>query len=117
MNRNSIKKPSIKIYYDKDKIEIEDFYQLLLGIEEEGIPYEVLECEENDAIKLGYSASLDSIIGVGVGVSKENIVLHYNRLQEDCPVYTIKTKNSKETLRALGANAARLVIRMPFKEI
>lgn len=117
INVNSLKIPSIKIYFDKNCIREDNFKELLLGIEEEGIPYEIHGCDDNNAVVLGYKASLDSNLGVGVGVSKENMVLHYNKLDEDTPIYIISTKSTLDKIRSLGANAARLVIRMPFKEI
>lgn len=110
-------RPAIKIYHDKSYINNDDFLEVLLGIEEEGIPYEVYEYEEEDEVLLGYRASIDSIIGVGIGISKEKIVLHYNKLDKDYPLYKISIKSGTNNLRALGSNAARLVIKMPFKEI
>lgn len=114
---NPLRIPSIKIYFDKNRIKEVNFKELLLGIEEEGIPYEVHGCDDNNAVALGYKASLDSNLGVGLGVSEDSMVLHYNKLEEDCPIYTVSANSSLAKIRALGANAARLVIRMPFKEI
>lgn len=117
INVNSLKIPSIKIYFDKKYVSENSFRDLMLGIEEEGIPFEIYGMECNDAISLGYQASLESNLGVGLGVSKDNMVLHYNKLDEDCPIYNISSKSNVEKIRALGSNAARLVIRMPFRGI
>lgn len=117
INMNFIKKTSIKIYFDKNCLTEVDFKELMLGIEEEGIPYEVHGLDNKDAVELGYQASIESKLGVGLGVSKEMIVLHYNKLEENSPLYKISTKSNDAKLRALGSNAARLVVKMPFKEI
>ncbi|MGL4913880.1 MAG: glycerol dehydratase reactivase beta/small subunit family protein [Romboutsia sp.] len=110
-------KPSIKIYFDDSCISQDKFKEIMLGIEEEGIPYEIKGCSESDVINLGYEASLDSNLGVGIGVSKDTIILHYNKLEKNSPLYTIKTSSNSSKMRALGSNAARLVIKMPFKDM
>lgn len=117
INMNSLRIPSIKIYFDKNSISEINFRELMLGIEEEGIPFEIHGMEGNDAVSLGYQASLESNLGVGLGISKDSIVLHYNKLDEDCPIYNVSLKSSLEKIRSLGSNAARLVIRMPFRDI
>ena len=110
------KKPNIKIYCESG-IGEEDIKEVLLGIEEEGIPYDINYIALNDATKIGYKGSVESVLGVGIGIDRENIVLHYNKLKEDRPIFKIKLKSKATQKRSLGANAARLVTKMPFKEI
>lgn len=109
-------KPTIKVYYDCDKLSVTDFLNVLLGIEEEGIPYDVQEVHESDVLELAYRASLDSRLGVGVGISKEGIALQYEKLKKAAPLFKIKLYQ-KELFRSIGANAARLVKKMPFKPL
>lgn len=116
MINNQIIKPSINVYYFNELNE-GNFEYLLNGIEEEGIPYELKPSESNDSLKLSYDACIDSRLGVGLGISKSNIVLHYEKLDISSPLFIIEMKGRKELMRALGSNAARLVKRMPFKEI
>ena len=91
-------RPSVKVFYDCDHLSEADFVSVLLGIEEEGIPY----------------ASLNSRLGVGVGISKEGVVLQHEKLDKAAPLFKIKLYQT-ELFRKIGANAARLVKKMPFK--
>lgn len=109
-------RPSIKVFYDCDHLSVSDFTNVLLGIEEEGIPYEVQQVHDSDVLELAYKASLDSRLGVGVGISKEGIVLQYEKLDKAAPLFKIKLYQ-KDQYRNIGANAARLVKKMPFKPI
>jgi hypothetical protein len=109
-------RPTIKVYYDCDHLSVSDFTGVLLGIEEEGIPYDVLEVHESAVLELAYKASLDSRLGVGIGISKEGIVLQYEKLDKAAPLFKIKLYQ-KELFRSIGANAARLVKKMPFKPL
>ena len=59
-------------------------------------------------------ASLNSRLGVGVGISKEGIVLQHEKLDKAAPLFKIKLYQT-ELFRKIGANAARLVKKMPFK--
>ena len=91
IGRFASKKPQIKVYYNENIKNIEYIKEILLGIEEEGIP--------------------------GIGIDNNYIVLHYNKLKEESPIFKIKFISEDKQKRSLGANAARLVTRMPFKEI
>lgn len=116
-NRYIMKKPVIKIYYKDDISEIKEIEQVLYGMEEEGIPYDLSSISRGSAIEVGYKASLESPLGVGIGVDLSNIVLHFNKLEENNPIFIINLNSSSDIKRSLGANAARLVTKMPFKEI
>ena len=109
-------RPTIKVFYDCDHLSVSDFTNILLGIEEEGIPYDVQEVHESNCLELAYKASLESRLGVGIGISKEGIVLQYEKLDKAAPLFKIKLYQ-KDLFRSLGANAARLVKKMPFKPL
>ena len=96
---------------------IEYIKEILLGIEEEGIPYQVEDKQFGSAVEIAHEASLESTLGVGIGIDNNYIVLHYNKLKEESPIFKIKFISEDKQKRSLGANAARLVTRMPFKEI
>lgn len=110
-------KPVIKVFYYENKVNPTDIQEILWGIEEEGIPFELYSTDIENAVDSGYKASVESSLGVGIGVDEESIVLHFNKLQKQYPLFTIKRNNDSTKIRSLGANAARLVIKMPFKEI
>ena len=64
-------RPSVKVFYDCDHLSEADFVSVLLGIEEEGIPYDVQAEHCSSVLELAHNASLNSRLGVGVGISKE----------------------------------------------
>ncbi len=109
-------KPAVKVFYDCDQITQADFLNVLLGIEEEGIPYDVHAVHCNDVLKLAYDASMESRLGVGIGISKEGVVLQYEKLDKAAPLFKIKLYRT-DLFRKIGANAARLVKKLPFKDL
>ncbi|MDD2413791.1 MAG: glycerol dehydratase reactivase beta/small subunit family protein [Eubacteriaceae bacterium] len=109
-------KPEIKIFYGKNSVPKDIVGQVTLGIEEEGLPFSVEEKESSDALHLAYKAAEASHLGVGIGIG-ENVTLHFIKFKEDEPLFSIKSENNEENLRNMGANAARLVKRMPFKDV
>lgn len=109
-------RPSIKVFYDCDNLSESRFINVLLGIEEEGIPYEVEAVHNSDVLELAHQASINSRLGVGIGISKEAIVLQYEKLDKAAPLFKIKFYQI-DLFRKIGSNAARLVKKMPFKSL
>lgn len=114
---NNKQKPSIHIYYNKSLNNLSDFKEVFFGIEEEGISYNIQRKDDEDAVKLAYLACDQSSLGVGIGIDNTSIVIHYRKLKKDKPLYKISTSSNHILMRALGANAARLVKRIPFKNL
>ena len=69
MENNS--RPCIVVVTDKPNKNI--LKQLLAGIEEEGIPYEVDVVNSDELLKITHKAAVYSRMGVGIGI-KENRV-------------------------------------------
>lgn len=88
---------------------------ILLGMEEEGIPFHLSDEAQKDAMALAWEASEESRLDVGVGVDDKNVVLGFAKLKPDKPLFSIPVSAGEEKIRDIGANAARLVKRMPFK--
>ncbi len=110
-------KPEIRILCKNNLVSQKRAKIISLGIEEEGVPYVITESPDAaSGMHLAYKAAESSHLGVGIGVA-DNIALHYIKLKEDSPLFNIKSTDNEDTLRALGANAARLVKRMPFKSV
>ncbi|MFT9498114.1 glycerol dehydratase reactivase beta/small subunit family protein [Anaerosolibacter sp.] len=110
--------PAIHIYYSSLGINPSLFNQMLFGMEEENVPYLVMSQEEKSALKLGYQAADDSSLGVGVGIGEDGtVILHYKRLKEEEPLFQIHLQRDMKKLRKLGANGARLVKGIPFKDL
>lgn len=96
--------------------------EILLGLEEEQVPYELATVEQEpdaaNALETAYRASLKSVFGVGIGIAPDRVILHCSRLSIDNPVLTmpVNAANSKN-YRTLGTNAARFIKGRPFDKI
>lgn len=108
-------KPAISIIVD-DKIDQNSYKEVLLGIEEENIPYLIKFDNIIDLNVQGYESATSSNLDVSVGIDQNNICVHYSKLRQNSPLFTITINSSCENKRIIGANAARLVKRMPFKK-
>ena len=91
------------------------FKELLYGLEEEGIPWEN-DTKAGGALPQAWEAAQASRLGVGVGMDGQSIVLHFNKLDREQPLYRIPAR-SLGLARVLGANAARLVKKLPLKPL
>lgn len=108
--------PSIHVYYSKELKDLESFEEVLWGIEEEGIPYEVESFDFDSSLELGYLGAEKSKLGVGIGIDKMGkITLAFNKLAKKKPLFTANVSDETYVLRALGGNAGRLVKGIEFK--
>jgi len=111
-------RPEINVFYVKHALPNGIVELVLLGIEEEGLLFKVEEKEKaNNVISLAFDAAESSRLGVGVGITKDGIVLHQTKLEEKNPLFKIPITADDAIIRNLGMNAARLIKRMPFKEL
>ncbi len=107
-------KPSIFIYVnDPDRIYMEE---ICAGIEEEGVLYTVIKREETNASRLAYEAANDSMLGSGLGICGSQVVMQMKGLVQGDDVFSL-TRPDKEQCRAIGANSARAIKKLPFKII
>ena len=90
---------------------------VLLGIEEEGVPLRLERSDELNPLVLAHAASQASILGVGIGVSLDYIVVTTDRLPEGRPYLANLLQQSPHADRTYGANAARLVKRLPLRPV
>ena len=112
-----LERPTIKVFVKSDHGRKETLRQLVFGIEEEGIPCEVSEEAFPNAVSLAFQASQQSKLNVGLGLDRDTLVLHFNKLKENEPLFQISARSPEWDVRAIGANAARLVKRIPFKPL
>ena len=89
---------------------------LQYGMEEEGVPCEFTTAS-GDAVSIAFEASKGSRFDVAVGVDGTNVVLHHAKFASDKPLFMISTRATDDMLRAIGADAARIVKRLPLKVI
>ena len=107
-------KPTILIYAVEPHRDL--LKEICAGIEEEGVLFEVQYKENMDINCLSFDSAQDSILGTGIGVYGARAALSLRSLPKGKNVFAIE-KPSLSQARNLGANAARTVKRMPFKEL
>lgn len=88
--------------------------QVEYGIEEEGVPSR-RETASGDAVALAFEASKASRFEVAIALDAKQVVLHYSKFKADQPLFVIPTRAGDDMLRAIGADAARIVKRLPLK--
>lgn len=87
-----------------------------IGAEEEGVPCRLIDLAEKDMVALAYAAALSSRFGIGVGVSHQMVVLHERHMSPTMPVMSLQFSGQGDYFcRLMGTNAARMVIRKPFR--
>ncbi|OVZ85414.1 propanediol dehydratase [Yersinia kristensenii] len=91
------------------------WHPILLGIEEEGIPWQWQQDDEGDAVQRAWQAATRSPLLVGLACSADEIVLHFRNLPPTSPLFRQAWAQDSDPLRRLGNNAARLVKGLPFK--
>lgn len=109
--------PTICLYYSSLLEDSAIFNEILWGIEEEGIPFKILNKGDSlSSEELSHMAAQDSKLAVGIGIDKDRkVTLTLNKLKIDKPLFTISLDDSSKELRVLGANAGRLVKGIAFK--
>ena len=112
-----MERPTIKVFVTSDHGRKETLRHLVFGIEEEGIPCEVSVEDFPNAVSLAYQASQQSKLSVGLGLDRDTLVLQFSKLKESEPLFQISARSPEWDVRAMGANAARLVKKLPFKPV
>ena len=107
------RKPSVLIYCDG--ADGDCLNEVLCGIEEEGVPYEVQE-RRGGLDELAHSAARESVLGSGIGMTEDGLAMQMAALPLGRNVFEL-ARPSFAQCRALGANAARAVKRRPFVEL
>lgn len=93
-----------------------DLTDLLLGIEEEGVPVEVSRHDHLNPLVLAHDAAVTSRLGIGIGVSLGYAVITTEKLHEDRPYIARPFNGGGAPDRTVGSNAARLVKRIPLRD-
>lgn len=108
--------PSIYLYHSHGFNDLDRINEILWGMEEEGIPYEVIGQNYESSEELSHIASQQSKLSVGIGIDKYGkITLTHNKLKKEEPLFTASLDDEANSLRSLGANAGRLVKGIAFK--
>lgn len=95
---------------------------IAIGAEEEGVPTALVPPEgardagEGDAVAAAYAAARSSRVGIGLAIAAGEVVLHEGHMPPRQPVLALAFGTDAATVcRRAGANAARLVARLPLK--
>lgn len=91
--------------------------EVLLGIEEEGIPFVIQRHEPGDIIQCAWQAARQSPLLVGIACDTETLVVHYKNLPTSAPLFTLTYHQNSLDRRSTGNNAARLVKGIPFRDL
>ncbi len=106
-------RPTIRLRAHADITDTQ-LHEVLCGIEEEGIPVDVSRHAEANPLALAHEASLESRLGIGVGVALDYVVVTTEKLPLERPYLVTTLNTARSNDRAIGANAARIVKRMPL---
>ncbi len=88
---------------------------LLLGMEEEGVPWAIERHDELNPLTLAHQAATSSRLGIGIGVALDYVVITTDKLPEQRPYLAHHLGTSVTADRVIGSNAARLVKRLPLR--
>ena len=106
------KKPGIKVFVT---LSGETFLkEVLAGIEEEGVLYEVETIGDGSSIDLATIAARSSILETGIGIDEKFASITICKLPEGKPLKSYSCLNNDE-LRLAGSNAARIIKGIPLK--
>jgi hypothetical protein len=75
-----------------------------------------VQISETGPVATAYATAQSSRFDIGVVVTPEQAILHEAHMPPEQPVLTFQIKdNAPHICRLIGSNAARLVIRLPFR--
>ena len=109
-------RPTIRLRLS-DRIPEVRIAEVLHGIEEEGVPVEVTHHPEQNPLVLAHDAGLESRLGIGIGVGLDFVVVTTGKVPAGRPFLGVDLHRADARGRAGGANAARLVKRMPLTDL
>lgn len=95
----------------------EQWRDVLLGIEEEGIPFMLQHHPAGDVVDSAWQAARSSPLLVGIACDRHTLVVHYKNLPASAPLFTLMHHQDSQAHRNTGNNAARLVKGIPFRDL
>ena len=90
--------------------------EVLLGIEEEGIPFVIQHQAAGEVVQSAWQAARMSPLLVGIACNEETLVVHYKNLPASTPLFSLRYHQDRLARRNTGNNAARLVKGIPFRD-
>ncbi|MBQ8305707.1 MAG: glycerol dehydratase reactivase beta/small subunit family protein [Blautia sp.] len=108
-----VNRPSIIVYTDHPDEDL--LKEVLAGIEEEGVLYQVSE-RNGDLDTLAFEAAAESMLGSGIGILGNRMAMQMQRLPKGHNVFELDSPRFWQC-RNLGANSARAIKKMPFRPL
>jgi hypothetical protein len=95
----------------------EDLYRWVeIGAEEEGVPTRRMAAEADEPVAAAYAMAQSSRFEIGVSVAPGKVVLHERHMPPAQPVLSFAIGTDPRPMcRLMGSNAARMVVRLPFR--
>lgn len=112
---SSVTTPAIVISTIGDCLSV--WKEVLLGIEEEGIPFVIQHQAAGEVAQSAWQAARMSPLLVGIACNEETLVVHYKNLPTSAPLFTLTYRQNSLDRRSTGNNAARLVKGIPFRDL
>ena len=88
--------------------------EVLAGIEEEGVLYEVETRKYGSSKELATIAASESLLETGIGIDKEFVSITISKLPINMPLQSYSCLDNYK-LRLAGSNAARIIKGIPLK--
>lgn len=98
--------PAIVISTIDDGITV--WKEVLLGIEEEGIPFVIQTQTDGDVTHCAWQAARRSPLLVGIACDKEKLVVHYKNLPGISAAFYADVSPGRHARRSAGNNAAKV---------
>ena len=113
-------RPAVLVYRDPEA-PAPPLRQVCAGVEEEGVPTDVVDVPGPDdasvlsAVVLAHAAAEESRLGVGIGLDSSGAAaVHHGTLPERAPVATTPAGALPSEWRRVGRTAARVVKHLPL---
>ncbi|MBU3112763.1 glycerol dehydratase reactivase beta/small subunit family protein [Clostridium lacusfryxellense] len=105
-------KPVIKVFVTSSSKSF--LKEVLAGIEEEGVLYEVETIEYGSSKEMATTAASESLLETGIGIDEEMATITICQLPTNNPLQSYSCLDN-DKLRLAGSNAARIVKGIPLK--
>jgi hypothetical protein len=108
------KKPAIVVLTRDPALRV--LKEVLAGIEEEGVLFEVTGSTEPSCEELALEGAAMSSLGVGIGIFEGVVCVQVSKMPPGNMLFRGSLKKGSK-MRNIGANAARYIKGIPFKEL
>ncbi|MCG0276286.1 MAG: glycerol dehydratase reactivase beta/small subunit family protein [Thermosediminibacteraceae bacterium] len=109
-------KPAVIIYCEEENAGNAYLNRICEGLEEEGVPFEIVIKSGDEPEFMAQNASRESRIGIGIYLAKDGTcLLQHAKMPYNMPIMKIYGRlATADEYRRLGTNAARLAKNMPL---